>query len=370
MRFVPCVAGGALLLGTLATPVQARCSHPLALAMLQDTRPDVTPFASPTNVPAAGSPIAKKLDDLRASYRTARRLFGGDHVLLTAMAFYQCDDRVDGGQGTTVSTGGGLACKANIVDGAGAVSYERAAHGGAAGVVMVPLLGFGGGHNRKWWQLKGDMWPVLKTDDELQAFLEFQRQLKLHRNLAGADLTVSGNMAEAVSFRLGFEEILRREVQTGSDIEAIGEAFLECLQDLDDARISASANPTASETQIAQMVTTLWDEFQAIKGESTTERHNVLIGPFLGIPITEDPRDRMLYGLGIELAPLAGVFKGWSDLRFTAAVGWSADYTDRLELKSGWALALGLSGSFGDDLVHFFNGASAAGHQVSVRSER
>jgi hypothetical protein len=285
------------------------------------------------------------LDQIHAQYRLVRKLFGGEHAVLTAVAF----------GGRRCSTADGSAH--SIFGQSGCLTETRA---GVAGIVMVPLLGVGGGH-------RATFWPVVQTDDEVQSFLRFQHSVSLHADALDATWAVYGAnedaldlkaakdlAARAVAFRESLKELLNREIATKGAHADLAEKFLKCLAQLEEAHLLAALE--------WDRLVHLWQEYVGIigSGDAITRRPNLLLGPFIGAPVTEDPRKLALYGAAAEI--------GGQGFRVTLGGGLTADYSATFVPATGWFAMLGLSGEWGDDLLHYLSGArdAAAGLKAKV----
>lgn len=111
----------------------------------------------------------KGMTETRKTYSTARKLLGGEHVSLTAAFLYSWEK-----EGKRKDTG----------------------KMGVAGMVSVPLVGFGGGHGVLDW------YPVLHTDDETKAFEKFEKQA---RDFLTVSDQLRGKASSVVLKRVGKE---------------------------------------------------------------------------------------------------------------------------------------------------------------------
>ena len=83
------------------------------------------------------------------------------------------------------------------------------------------------------------------------------------------------------------------------------------------------------------------------------KRHNVLLGPSLGIPLTKNPTDIFQLGASAEI--------GGKSFRVMASGGLVGRYsgpTYKDIFAAGWFVGVALSGEMGDELFHYFNGGS------------
>jgi hypothetical protein len=105
---------------------------------------------------------------------------------------------------------------------------------------------------------------------------------------------------------------------------------------------------------LRKLLTTYWSKLP--KDESVTKRHAFLLGPTIGIPVTENPSDVVLAGALFETG-----YK-WFRMSFTA--GAKLRYKS-IEETPGWFAGIALSGQLGDDLTHLLNGGLSAARAVS-----
>ena len=265
----------------------------------------------------------KAYDSVLSTYHTARRLFGEDHVVLTAIAF----------------TGG--RCKAGKApwDCPRKLDYDT----GVAGLIAVPLLGYGASWGWDWF-------PVLQTEEEAQAYERFSRQARAYQKLAYA---VTPRDTKAIpderegSLELAFRrsvELLRQTLLQARDddkryFKEVG-SLLGCLE-----RLEGSTDPLSRrQAQLDAM----WNEYQLLSGNLPQRRHGFLLGPAMAIQLN-DPFD-YLYGLSAELG------RPWARLMVTG--GLRATTSSLAFRPVGWYVGLGLSGELADDLVNLITGAS------------
>jgi hypothetical protein len=104
----------------------------------------------------------------------------------------------------------------------------------------------------------------------------------------------------------------------------------------------------------------LWHEYKRLSHQKPPrKRHNYLIGPAVGFPMTNV--DEWLYGLGLEVGAPA--------LRATIIGGFRSTYTNRWVVAPlGWFVGIGISGEFADDLFHLANGGLKAARTLSGES--
>jgi hypothetical protein len=272
------------------------------------------------------------LAQIHAQYQIVRRLFGGEHAILTAGAYLgqRCNKDSNGAH--------------SFLHTAGCVRETRS---GVAGLIIVPLWGFGGGHGKNFW-------PVVQTDDEVQTFLQFQQSVQLHGEALAAAFAVfddstqtaegaAGLSARVAAFRDSLKEELQREVDMKGGHRQLAQKFLQCLAQIEAAKLGLQLE--------WDTLNRLWNEYHGIldNSDNIMRRHNLLVGPFIGVPITEDPTKVITYGLGAEL--------GREGFRLTLGGGLTADYSAAVVPITGWIATIGLSGQWGDDLLHYLSGA-------------
>ena len=122
----------------------------------------------------------------------------------------------------------------------------------------------------------------------------------------------------------------------------------QCLEELRGAI-------TLTPPQKIELLDKLFEEYERLRNIVPAARHTILLGPLGGIPLSNT--DEFLYGFGAEL--------GWARFRLYLAGGFRSDYKARYGVNAvGWWGGIGLSGEFGDDLVHAIVGASEAARGV------
>ncbi|MEY4510288.1 MAG: hypothetical protein RLZZ450_2410, partial [Pseudomonadota bacterium] len=91
--------------------------------------------------------------------------------------------------------------------------------------------------------------------------------------------------------------------------------------------------------------------------DRVTRRHPFLLGPAVGIPVTESPGKTLLLGALMEIQIPHFV-------RFGLSYGVQVEY-DHVFGPPGWFTGLALSGELGDDLFHLLNGGLSAARAVT-----
>jgi hypothetical protein len=333
--------------------------------------PPVVPPALGSAVPSPNNPLAVEegqLDRVRELYDGARRIFGGSHVLLSAI--------LQTGQ-VCVETGRSAG---NVFRCAG---VRRSS--GLAGLVLVPLFGWGGGHNRHWY--RPDWWPVVQTDRAEEGYARFETQFRdLRDQMAGhLDLEPNANASGAVLARrferlsTAFESVLARYSADHEDSAFYKdvERLKGCLGDLQNAPTLPEARREQASTpleacgravhepeaavagwtlaQKLRLLRRLWREFDLLSDAQPLRRHNLLIGPLSAIPITEGA-GTILYGVGMELGTR-------DSFRLTLGGGLRSsmggpNYQLGFD-AAGWWAGVGLSGELSDGLINAAFGAQA-----------
>jgi hypothetical protein len=264
-------------------------------------------------------------EHLLTTYRTARRLFGDDHVVLTAIAltgsrckaedtFWKCKDKLD---------------------------YDT----GVAGLVAVPLVGWGASWGWDWF-------PALETEGEAQAYERFTRHARAYQQVAQKVTNASPDESEK-SLELAFQrsiELLRqtllRALEDDKRYFKEAEAMLGCLQ-----RLKNSAD--SLKRRQAQL-DAMWNEYELLAGDLPQRRHGFLLGPAAAIQVNK-PFD-YLYGVSAEFG------RPWARLMVTGGLRGS---TSNVAFRPiGWYVGLGLSGELADDLINLITGASAAASKL------
>jgi hypothetical protein len=257
-------------------------------------------------------------DQVLTTYRTARRLFGEDHVVLTAIAL----------------TGGRCKAEDTLWKCKNKLDYDT----GIAGLVAVPLVGWGASWGWDWF-------PVLQTEGEAQAYERFTRHARAYQQVAQkvTDMAPADTEQLELAFQRSLELLRQTLVQALEDDKRYfkeAAAMLGCLQ-----RLRSSADPL--KRRQAQL-DAMWNEYELLAGDLPQRRHGFLLGPAAAIQVNE-PFD-YLYGISAEFG------RPWARLMVTGGLRGS---TSNIAFRPvGWYVGLGLSGELADDLVNLITGAT------------
>lgn len=276
---------------------------------------------------------AEALEKLRTDYKKARELFGETHVALFPM-FYsgrQCAD-----EGRTLFRSD---------------KCETESENGVAGVIFVPVWGAGGGHGP-------DLWPVLDTEDEAQAFETFEQRIdrlvKAIDALSNAGGAVSNTHVELLAALV--EDVLQRDIDEDGDAVKESQASLASLQELTNPSVDAKhSSELALKLRELRLI---WEKYRKPAAKDNKRRHNFLLGPSYGIPLTKDVANAYLLGATAELGGAS-----WG-LSFNLGLRQQFDGGFPLKDAQGWYAGLGFSGELADDLLNLFTGAATAGAKL------
>ena len=252
-------------------------------------------------------------------------------------------------------------------------------HGGVAGLVIVPLWGFGGNHGVEFW-------PRVRTDELEDGIRQFDRSFRYLRNAAARPLNLPSEddasqtaLTKRFSTRTdAFSSLLSRLLDDSShayyyeDIKRMK----DCVAKLAAAQVLPPEAPTTPTTPMSpadsckegvangglergytlrqklKYLEDLWLEYDLLIDTDPISRHNVLVGPLVGVSITDKLGD-LLYGAGLEV--------GWRQW-FRATLSGGLRSSMRGEAKYlnldaiGWWFGIGLSGQLGDQLVDSISG--------------
>lgn len=306
----------------------------------------------------------ENLGRLHGMYDLARNVVGNQHVVVAPVVF----------AGNRCATG------TNVFN----CSTPVVGQGGVAGVVIVPLFGFGGNHGV-------DFWPRVQTDTVGDGFRQFDRSYqRLREAVAGPlglppeDLASGAALAKRFQVRAqAFGDLLSRLVDTDAyyyeDIQRLN-ACLDVLRAGPVITGEPSTNTPAPAQSCADGIARggqsrgwtikqklkylddLWKQYDLLVQESPVSRHNLLVGPLGGVSITDKFGD-ILYGAGLE----AGC-KKW--LRVTAAAGFRSSMHGSVKSANfdtvGLWVGIGLSGQLGDQLIDGILGV----HQIFASATR
>lgn len=344
-----------------------------------ETAPEANPGAVAA-VPSLVAPEQNKeveedlegLEKIRRTYQEARKRLGGEHVLLTATAYAS----------RTCSNGVAFYFDDKCT--------KAEWSGGVAGLVGLPLWGLGGGHGSDWY-------PVLHTEDETKAFEDFERRVRdLVNTSPNLEAVLNGTanfeVSDATKARLvrelldTVEAVTRRAINDDASFYEAAKLLNGCVRELlrysdGDREGEATFTPTNATAvsrindgnlveqckgalqglnglelkerikRARELVRTYFKELKVQEDGGSLSRHNFLIGPAVGFPVTENPTNIALWGVAAE----AGVR---DSLRLGAAAGFVAAYETPLAPMQGMFVGLSLSGEYGDDLVHFISKAA------------
>lgn len=305
------------------------------------------------------------LDKIRRTYQEARKRLGGEHVLLTATVYAS------------------RTCSDNVAFYFDKDCLKAEWSGGVAGLVALPLWGLGGGHGSDWY-------PVLHTEEESRTFETFERRVRnlaatsptLEALLQGKVVDVSDSSLEQLSRELleTVNALTRRAINDDASYYEAAIALSGCVQKVllagedvqltvpsgfEDALAAIAGSDLKTECEKALGAVKLTDRIKKARdlvreyfklvgiGEArgSLSRHNFLIGPAVGFPVTENPTNIALWGVAAE----AGAR---DSLRLGVAGGFVAAYEAPLAPMQGVFVGLSLSGEYGDDLVHFIGKAA------------
>ncbi|MDB4983648.1 MAG: hypothetical protein JWM82_4400 [Myxococcales bacterium] len=330
-----------------ATPkVDATPKTDATLEADASSKPDATPPMTEEQAMQEEANVAR----LQGIYNLARTVVGGQHVVLAPVVF------------------GGRRCASgnNIF---GCMTPES--HGGIAGIVLIPIVGFGGGHGI-------DLWPRIHTDDVADGFYQFDKQFRRMRDqltspLGLADGSKPSNAVLEQRYKTlasALDDALARmsHQESHSTYHEDMEKMRACLDTLTSAPLLSQPvkPPVPAQSCQAGMdhvgvaagwtrqqkldnLNELWEEYDRLVDAQPLARHNFLIGPIAGVSITDKLGD-LLYGGGFEV--------GWKQgFRLTAAAGLRSSMTGSHAYlanmdRVGWWAGVGLSGQLGDQLMN------------------
>lgn len=297
--------------------------------------------ASSTSPERAASPsesdvYTEGLQRLRADFTKARELFGERHVSLFPM-FY---------------AGRGCEDKSNALF--ASEKCPTMSQSGLAGVIFIPLLGAGGGHGADWW-------PVLNTEDEGQAFKTFED--RVDRLLTAMESLASKGSVNETHYQLlaaVVKDIVNRDVVQQSYSSEESETL---EKELNETTSSATTRSACDPKCRLSELKTLWEKYRLrSKGDLYKRRHNFLLGPSYGLPLTEDVTRVYLLGVTAEVGGSAWGVSANAGLRYQFDAGFP------IKDAQGWYVGLGLSGELTDDLLDLFNGATTAAAKLKGAS--
>lgn len=295
------------------------------------------PLPAPTSAPnvlmaqqAVPSPSDPQLDKFHEIYQNATKIFGDEHTVLSPSFSFATDIK-------------------------GRLSATDKHEASLSAVLMVPLFGVGGGHGADWW-------PVIVSGDETNVYQTFLNRLGqyqlLQNNFAAIPddvKTIANTKWNVRTLKVAKQIFCQEQVdpelpQNAKD--AIGKL---CSGTLPTAIIPASQQTTPDQLAVAADQKAIINTVMTTVHTNTLvpTRHNLLVGPSLGIPLTKNPTDTFQYGGAVEI--------GGKAFRFMATGGLVGRYqgaTYKDIFAAGWFVGLALSGEMGDELFHYFNGGS------------
>jgi hypothetical protein len=241
-------------------------------------------------------------------------------------------------------------------------------------MLMLPLIGAGGNHGVDWW-------PVVATADEAKVYQMFLDQLNQYQQALPNVESLSSKVAAVkatkwdlrrlkVAVQLFCEEDLDPELlsvtQTQIDTlcknkKNITSSSLDLVPPPTSPASPASSAAPAPAAQSSSTPPLKPEDAReiadAVKSADPStlvpRRHNFLLGPALGIPITNNPTDIFQLGAAAEM--------GDDAFRIMATGGFVGRYqggTLKDIFGAGWFVGVALSGEIGDEVFHYFNGGS------------
>jgi len=282
--------------------------------------------ASAVAVPAAAAspaedPNSEQLDKLRSIYESATKIFGDEHTVISPSFFYATD--IDGRLSTTEKHQAGL-----------------------SGVLLLPLVGFGGGHGADWW-------PVIVSSDETDIYQTFLDKLSQYQQAQQNLPAVVSNVKTIANTKWNIQtlkvaEQLFCQENLDPDLPADAQAAIKSLCDGTLPTTVVNNVPSPEQQTVINIVAK-----PASADALVPKRHNLLLGPSLGIPLTKNPTEIFQLGASAEV--------GGKSFRIMASGGLVGRYsggTYKDIFAAGWFVGIALSGEMGDELFHYFNGGS------------
>lgn len=264
---------------------------------------------------------SEQLDKFHQLYEDATKIFGKEHTVISPSFFVATD--IKGRLNATLKHETGLSA-----------------------TLMLPLVGAGGGHDVDWW-------PVLASSDETRIYQAFLAQLAQFQQAEANMKQLTGNIDIVAHTKWNVQNLLLAKqlfCQENVDPDLPQQARDAIDKLCADPRFTTmtSLDPTPEQQIVIDAVS------QGNRsGVIELKRHNFLIGPSLGIPLTKNPTDIFELGLSAEM--------GNDNFRMMATGGLVGRYqgaTYRDIFAAGWFVGLALSGQIGDDVFHYFNGGS------------
>jgi hypothetical protein len=332
-------------------------------------KPDVTATAQSAAIATAQDAVTQssdQLDKFQQIYQDATKIFGAEHTVISPSFFLAGDIQ-------------------------GRLSATEKHQTGLAATLMVPLFGAGGGHGADWF-------PVIATSDETQIYQGFLDQLSQYEQAETNLYNLGGNIDAVLHTKWSIQNlVLAKQLFCEEQMDPeLPPAAASAIGDLCSGKLPTNyivQTATTNDPQAAAQTKLLQDEQQTIiaavtpssprraagsaailasavaannltSGPTLTStpppsstppprRQNLLLGPSLAIPLTQNPTDIFQYGASAEV--------GGEAFRIVASGGLVGRYqgaTYKEVLAAGWFAGLALSGQLGDELFHYFNGGS------------
>jgi hypothetical protein len=340
------------VMAPLAIPPQARVSYKLPAKTAEvaavpetvvtgssDAVKALAAAAAISSAQDAAAQSSTQLDKFQQVYEDATKIFGSEHTVISPSLFVANDIK-------------------------GRLSATDKRQTGVAGTLMLPLIGIGGGHGRFDW------WPVLVTSDETQIYQSFLTQLDQYQQAESNIIALGGNIDAIAHTKWNVQNLLLAkqlfcQEEVDPELPPAGQDVIKKLcSDPTFTTITPTTTTTTNSDNTTSQVTTInptADQQTVIdavsmgakSGAVKLERHNFLIGPSLGIPITQNPTDIFQFGASAEI--------GDEEFRIMASGGLVGRYQGanfKDVLAAGWFVGVALSGQIGDELFHYFNGGS------------
>lgn len=286
----------------------------------------------------AAAQSSQQLDKFQQVYEDATKIFGAEHTVISPSFFVATDIQ-------------------------GRLSATDKHEAGLSATLLLPLIGIGGGHG------KFDWWPVLASSDETQIYQTFLSQLDQYQQAETNVKALGGDIDAIAHTKWNVQNLLVAKqlfCQEELDPELPPDAAA-AIKKLCAGTLSTTITPTTTNgvtsidpTPEQQLVINTVSPPTGRSDAVTLERHNFLIGPSLGIPLTKNPTDIFQLGASAEIGDEA--------FRIMATGGLVGRYqgaTYKDIFAAGWFVGFALSGQIGDELFHYFNGGSNLMNQLA-----
>jgi hypothetical protein len=275
-----------------------------------------------------------QLDKFQKVYEDATKIFGAEHTVISPSFFFASDIK-------------------------GRLDPTEKRETGLSATLLLPLFGAGGGHGADWF-------PVVTSSDETQIYQAFLDQLDQYQQAEANFTTISGSVDAITQTKWNIQNLLAaKQIFCKEELEwpAGAEAAIQKLcHEAGFTTITpttvggvTTATPSADQTTVINALGTA-----AKAGQAAPKRHNLLLGPSLGIPLTKNPTDIFQLGASVEV--------GGDAFRMMATGGLVGRYqgaTWQDVFAAGWFVGVALSGQLGDELFHYFNGGSDLLNQLA-----